>query len=487
MPALILADRLGAELAPLTDRTCVALLPVVGKPVIEHALEALINAGIREAVIAVSAHADQVRAALGDGTRWGMRLDYLPSRGDEAPADLVQRLGAKLGTEFLALRGDVLSGGALEPFLEQARATAGAVVYGRAPAGPVIACLSRNGAEGLQCLAWPAGAEPAGTAPVIVLDHAAVSRLESLPAYYQANLDAMAGRFPGLIVPGREVALGLTVGRGSQVAPISLKQGKAFVGARCRVHPSAELVGEVVIADDVVVDRHVTLRSCVILPNTYVGEWVDVSNAIVRANDLIRVDTGAVLHVTDAFLLADLKADTLSASLAVPLNRLLGVALLLLSLPLWPAAALAALTREPAAPLRALRLRGNRVALDELGRPQRQPFTAWEWAARAPVLRYLPRLLSVAAGHLRVVGTAPLTPEQADGRTEEWELIADQAPAGLIGPTLLNLPADAPVEERLLSDAFYARQRRTSKDLAYLLQGLAALFSRRAWRPSGAG
>jgi hypothetical protein len=44
--------------------------------------------------------------------------------------------------------------------------------------------------------------------------------------------------------------------------------------------------------------------------------------------------------------------------------------------------------------------------------------------------------------------------------------------------------ADAPREERLLSDAFYARQRSTARDLHYLLQGLGALFTRRAWQPA---
>ena len=41
----------------------------------------------------------------------------------------------------------------------------------------------------------------------------------------------------------------------------------------------------------------------------------------------------------------------------------------------------------------------------------------------------------------------PLTPEEADSRVEDWEQVADQAPAGLIGPTQLNLPSGAPRED----------------------------------------
>ena len=43
----------------------------------------------------------------------------------------------------------------------------------------------------------------------------------------------------------------------------------------------------VVVSDDVIVDRHSTLRSTVILPHTYIGEMVDVSDSIVSTNYLI--------------------------------------------------------------------------------------------------------------------------------------------------------------------------------------------------------
>lgn len=99
------------------------------------------------------------------------------------------------------------------------------------------------------------------------------------------------------------------------------------------------------------------------------------------------------------------------------------------------------------------------------------------------MLRFLPRLLAVASGDLRVVGTDALTPDQAAERLEEWERLGDQAPAGLIGPTQLLLPPSAPREERLMSDAFYARQRSAGRDLYYVARGLGALLTPRAWWP----
>ncbi|MEI2781852.1 MAG: NDP-sugar synthase [Candidatus Competibacter sp.] len=483
MQVLIFADRLGQELQPLTERTAVALLPVVGKPVLEHALEMVAAAGLREALVAISPQAEALRAAFGDGGRWGMRLDYVLTRGEADPDEVVELGRARLESEVLALRGDVLHGTPLARFLRSAGEIAGPVVYGKTPDAPISLCLHRAGGRGgLELLRWPVAPNPAPPAwPVVELGEGAVNPLESLPAFHRANLDAAAGRIPGLIVPGRPVALGLTVGLRSRVSPRSLRRGIAYVGRNCRIESSAQMHGEVVIANHVIVDRLALLRDSVVLSDTYIGELVEVSNAIVQGNRLIRVDIGAVLSVAETFLLADLEEATLSRLVAEPLNRLLGTVVLGLSLPLWPLALAAALTENPGQPLRAMRLRGNRLEFDAFGVRQRRVFDVREWATSIPVLRYLPRLLAVVSGDLRLVGAEPLTPEQAAGRVEEWELLGDRAPAGLIGPTQLLLPGSAPREERLMSDAFYARQRGTRKDLYYLARGLAALFSRRAW------
>lgn len=486
MRVLIFADRLGRELEPLTERTCVALLPVVGKPVLEHTLDALVAAGLRRAIIALSPFADELRAVIGNGSRWGMRLDYVLTCGEEDPEAVAERSQSRQDGEFLALRGDILQGGALQDFLERASEVAGSVVQGRVAGMPASLCLHRAGGRGgLEPLRWsiePAAAPPIW--PMVELPEAVLNRLESPRAYHRANLDAAAGRFPGLVVPGRRMALGLTVGDRSQVSPRSLRQGIAFVGGQCRVESSVEFHGEVVVADRVIVDRHTTLHDSVVLPDTYIGELVDVRNAIVWGNRMIRVDTGAVLPVVETFLLTDLREATLNGTLAEPLNRLLGLLALALSLPLWPLALVAALTVNVNAPLRRVPLRGNRLEFGEFGNRRRRVFDAWEWTTAIPVLRHLPRLLAVVSGDLRLVGAEPLTPAQADSRLEDWERIGDRAPAGLIGPTQLILPADAPWEERRLSDAFYARQRDTSRDLRYLLLGMAALFTRRAWWPA---
>lgn len=485
MRALVFADRLGLELDPLTERLAVPLLPVAGKELLLYTIEELVDAGIRDLVVVASAHGEQSGAsALGDGQRWGATIRYVLSRGEEQPSAVWSRLSLTDAEAVLALRGDVLRSPITKAFLHEATSKPGTFAWcdpGNDPRGSLI--LLRPGCPDpgdlVDSLRWVQPRSLPTEGHCLVVD-AGVNCLESLAAFHRANLDLLAGRLPGLRVAGRSVALGLVAGRRASVAPKSLRQGVAYVGANSRVHADAELLGEVVIGEDVVIDRAATIRDSVIFPRTYVGELVEISNAIVANNYLMRVDTGALLKISEAFLLGSLGATEGHARVS-PWDRLFGVLLLMLSLPLWPvAAAAAALAGGDSLLLSRVRV-GNRARFadaDDSGTLYKDRY----WNTAIPVLRNLPGLLCVIAGDVRLVGVSPLTPEQNAARTEDWQKVRDQAPVGLLGPTQFNLTEDAPLEERLLSDAFYARARTWSRDSGLLLRGLRMLFSGEAWR-----
>ena len=76
MKALIFAAGLGERMRPLTDNTPKPLLEVGGKRLIEWHLEKLAACGIEDVVINTSWLATQFPKALGDGSRWGLRIRY---------------------------------------------------------------------------------------------------------------------------------------------------------------------------------------------------------------------------------------------------------------------------------------------------------------------------------------------------------------------------------------------------------------------------
>ena len=110
--ALIFAAGRGERMRPLTDHTPKPLLRVGGEMLIEHHLRKLAAAGVGDVVINISYLAEQFRAALGDGSRWGLRIHY----SDEGSQPLETGGGIKhalplLGdAPFIAVSADILSG-----------------------------------------------------------------------------------------------------------------------------------------------------------------------------------------------------------------------------------------------------------------------------------------------------------------------------------------------------------------------------------------
>ena len=85
MRALVLAGGEGSRLRPITHTNAKQLIPVANKPILFYALEHFRDAGIREVGIVVGSTEAEIRAAVGDGSRWGMSVTYIPQ---EAPLGL---------------------------------------------------------------------------------------------------------------------------------------------------------------------------------------------------------------------------------------------------------------------------------------------------------------------------------------------------------------------------------------------------------------
>jgi mannose-1-phosphate guanylyltransferase len=76
MQAIVLVGGLGTRLRPLTDSVPKPLLPICDIPMIEMRLHGLRNSGVERVVLAVAHRADAFRAALGDGSRIGVAVEY---------------------------------------------------------------------------------------------------------------------------------------------------------------------------------------------------------------------------------------------------------------------------------------------------------------------------------------------------------------------------------------------------------------------------
>jgi MurNAc alpha-1-phosphate uridylyltransferase len=110
LKAMILAAGRGERMRPLTDHTPKPLLPVGEKPLIVWHLEHLAQAGFKEVVINHAHLGSQIEAALGDGAKWGLHIQYSPEHVALETAGGIANALELLGSEpFLVINGDVFT------------------------------------------------------------------------------------------------------------------------------------------------------------------------------------------------------------------------------------------------------------------------------------------------------------------------------------------------------------------------------------------
>src|SRR5260370_34354315 len=107
LPVAILAGGLASRLRPLTAKIAKALLPVAGKPFLAHQLERLRKQGLHHVVLCVGYLGETIQAQFGDGSGWGVKLEY----SFDGPAPLgtggaLKQALPLLGGNFFTLYGD---------------------------------------------------------------------------------------------------------------------------------------------------------------------------------------------------------------------------------------------------------------------------------------------------------------------------------------------------------------------------------------------
>ncbi len=296
--AVILADQPGFSLSPLSDGVGVAMLPLLGKPLLVHAVEDLAQAGLKEVLVVAGGFTRAVSRCLGNGQRWGMTIKVVEGRDDETWSD----------HPLLVVRADIARPPLVGAFLQLAS---------QAGEGRLRAV-----AQGAECGIdlWRPGV--AGLAEIHLNEACRV--VDGFSAFHQANMDALDGRFGGLLIDGRSIldedGDELIAGRGSEVEPRSLTRGRAYVGAFTRIASTSRLLGQVVIGDGAVIEPGTHIENSVVMPGTYVGADLDVRGAIVAPGRLIAADTGVVTEIADPFLLGRVTSPTEEE----PLRKLLG-------------------------------------------------------------------------------------------------------------------------------------------------------------------
>jgi len=109
-PVFLMAGGFGTRLRPLTDDCPKPLLEVGGKPILETIIENFIKSGFRQFYIAVHYRAQQIKDYFGDGSRWGIAIDYIDEHQPMGTAGAIGLLPDNLpDVPLLVMNGDILT------------------------------------------------------------------------------------------------------------------------------------------------------------------------------------------------------------------------------------------------------------------------------------------------------------------------------------------------------------------------------------------
>lgn len=122
MKAMILAAGRGERMRPLTDTTPKPLLEVAGQGLIEHHIQSLYRAGIRDIVINHAWLGEQIEKQLGKGEKYGLNIQYSAEERALETAGGIRHALPLLGNEpFIVINGDIWTDYPFQQLIDKAK------------------------------------------------------------------------------------------------------------------------------------------------------------------------------------------------------------------------------------------------------------------------------------------------------------------------------------------------------------------------------
>jgi mannose-1-phosphate guanylyltransferase/phosphomannomutase len=339
MKAVVMAGGEGTRLRPVTSNQPKPMVPIVGKPCMEHILELLARHGFDEVIITLAFLPQAIRSYFGSGESVGLELEYSVEESPLGTAGSVRLASGKLDETFLVISGDALCDIDLTRLVDFHHERGAAVTIGlKAVDNPLEFGIVVTDADGrverfLEKPSWGQVFSDTINTGIYVIDpevlrHVPTDRpfdfskelfplllemgrpiyghvcdgywqdIGNLEQFRQANFDALDGRVD-VEIPGVRLRGNVWLGEGVELDELDKVEGPAFIGNYCSIAPDASVGAYSVLSPSVTLLDGARVSRSVIDASTHVGRSALVEGAAIGRNcDIrshVRIHEGAAI------------------------------------------------------------------------------------------------------------------------------------------------------------------------------------------------
>lgn len=352
MKGYILAAGEGVRMRPLTSNIPKPLLSVAGRPFLEHNIDALKGAGIKDIILLIGWKANRIREHFGDGSSFGVRIEYVEQKERLGTAHAISMIKGKVDSPFFCLYGDVvLTHESVKGLVEHHRKVKGSVMaltsvpdprrYGciKVQDGVVVDIMEKPevpegnlvnaGAYILEPAIFDAIAETKKSVRgeyeitdsfrimmakshlythLLTGEWMDVARPWDLLEANRILMEGLETRIEGTVSDKATIVGDVEIGKGTEVLAGSYIVGPAIIGKDCIIGPNAYIRPSTSIGDGCKVGNSVEIKNSIIMDGTkvphlsYVGDSVIGERCNLGAGTKIanlRLDEKEVMVVVD--------------------------------------------------------------------------------------------------------------------------------------------------------------------------------------------
>jgi mannose-1-phosphate guanylyltransferase / phosphomannomutase len=339
MKAVVMAGGEGTRLRPLTSNQPKPMVPIVGKPCMEHILELLREHGLTDVIVTVAFLPQAIRGYFGTGDTLGMQIGYSVEESPLGTAGSVRHAADQLDETFLVISGDALCDVDLSALVAFHRERGAAVTIGlKAVDNPLEFGIVVTDEEGrverfLEKPSWSQVFSDTINTGIYVLEpevlrHVPTDRpydfskelfpyllemgrpiygytmdgywqdIGNLDQFRQANFDALEEKVR-LNIRGIRLRGNVWLGEGVELDDLEQVEGPAYIGNNCRVAQSASVGAHTVLSNSVTLRERARVERSVVEALTHIGRSALVSGAILgRSCDVrahVRIHEGVAV------------------------------------------------------------------------------------------------------------------------------------------------------------------------------------------------